>query len=262
MDFVTSQDGTRLAFDRYGDGPPLIYVGGALNDRRSGVAVAEPLSSRFTLYYYDRRGRGDSGDTQPFAVEREIEDLAALISAAGGQAAVFGISSGGALSLRAAAALGPGVIPRLAVYEVPFTDGSREALQERATYAADLAALLAEGRHGDAVARFMKLVGTPEDVIAQMRTAPFWPTLEPFGPSLAYDSEAVHAFAGGAIPMEVIKAVEIPVLVMDGGASPPMLRDPARALAAALPDAHHETLPGQTHDVAPEPLARSLAAFL
>jgi pimeloyl-ACP methyl ester carboxylesterase len=256
MRTVHSKDGTTIAYDRTGEGPPLIYVGGALNDRGSGAALAARLAERFTVYAYDRRGRGDSGDTPPYAVSREVEDLEALIAEAGGSAFVYGISSGGALALEAAARGLP--ITALALYEVPFA--ADEAHQARAReYAAELDRALAAGRRGDALELFLTMVGMPAAVIGQMRGAPMWPALEALAPSLAHDSAVMaDGDRGAAMPAERLAAVPVPTLVLAGGASPPWMREVAERIAGALPDGRYRTLEGQTHDVNPEALAPEL----
>lgn len=256
MRTVQAKDGTTIAYDRTGEGPPLICVGGALNDRGSGAALAARLAERFTVYTYDRRGRGDSGDTAPYAVEREVEDLAALIDQAGGSAFVYAISSGGALALEAAARGLP--ITALAVYEVPFAVD--EAHQARAReYAARLDEALSAGRRGDALELFLIMVDMPAAVIGQMRGAPTWPALEALAPSLVHDSAAMaDGSRGAAMPAERLAAVPVPALVLAGGASPPWMREVAQRLADALPDGRYRTLEGQTHDVAAEALAPEL----
>ncbi|MFI0487417.1 alpha/beta fold hydrolase [Actinomadura sp. 9N215] len=265
METVISRDGTRIACERTGAGPVLVYVGGALNDRGSGAALAGLLAPRHTVLTYDRRGRGGSGDTPPYAVEREIEDLAAVIDAAGGSAAVYGISSGAALALRAAAHGLP--VTRLAVFEPPFTPADDDRLARARAYNAELTRLLSGGpdgpRRGDAVALFMTHVGVPPEMVGQLRGAPMWPALEALAPSLAHDSAVMDdAATGGAMPADVVARVAVPVLVLDGGASPAWMRDTARRLAAALPDGTHRTLDGQTHDVSADALAPVLADFL
>ncbi|TYB41340.1 alpha/beta fold hydrolase [Actinomadura chibensis] len=261
MDIVKSADGTRIAYDRTGDGPALVYVGGALNDRGSGAALAALLAPGHTVLTYDRRGRGDSGDTPPYAVEREIEDIAALLDAAGGAAALYGMSSGAALALRAAAHGLP--VTRVAVFEPPFSPPHDDRLTRARAYHTDLTGLLADGRRGDAVALFMTAVGMPEDAVRQMRGAPMWPALEALAPSLAYDSAVMDdAGSGGAVPEEVLRRVTVPALVLDGGDSPAWMRDIAARTAALLPAGTHRTLPGQTHDVAPDAVAPVLSAFL
>lgn len=260
METVYSKDGTRIACDRTGAGPALVHVGGALNDCGAGAALAGLLARRHTVLTYDRRGRGDSGDTQPYSVDREIEDLAAVIDAAGGAAAVYGMSSGAVLALRAAARGLP--ITRLALYEPPFHSGHDDRLTRARAYHTELAVLLADGRRGDALALFMTGVGMPEEMVRQMRDAPMWPALEALAPTLAYDSAVMDDAAGGAMPEALIERVTVPALVLDGGDSPAWMRDTARRVAALLPAGTHRTLGGQTHDVAPEVLAPVLAEFL
>jgi pimeloyl-ACP methyl ester carboxylesterase len=256
MRTVHSKDGTAIAYERTGEGPPLLYVGGALNDRGSGAPLAARLADRFTVYTYDRRGRGDSGDTRPYSVDREVEDLAALIGESGDSAFVYAISSGGALALEAAARGLP--VSALAVYEVPYA--ADEAQQARAReYAARLGEALEAGRRGDALELFLTMVGMPAAVIGQMRGAPMWPALKALAPSLAHDSAVMgDGDRGGAMPAERLAAVTVPTAVLAGGASPPWMREVARRIADALPDGSYRTLEGQTHDVAPEALAPEL----
>lgn len=259
MQKVTSKDGTTIAFDKLGKGPAVILVGGAFQHRAidsQTAQLAELLAQDFTVYHYDRRGRGDSGDTLPYAIEREIEDLDALIKDAGGRAFVFGMSSGAVLAL-AAAAHGL-AIAKLAVYEPPFNvdDKARLASKE---YAKQLAALLGEGRRGDAAALAMTTWGAPAEAVAGMRQTPVWSIFESVAPTLAYDNAIM---GDGSVPADAAKTVRIPVLVLDGGASPAGMRNAAQALADVLPNAERRTLEGQTHDVAPQALAPLLVAFL
>ena len=260
MSEVRSKDGTPIAFDRSGAGPPLIVVLGALNDRSSAAPFAEALGPNFTLYAYDRRGRGDSGDTPPYAVDREVEDIDALISEAGGSAVVYGHSSGAVLALEAAAR---GLaIPKLALYEPPFiVDDSRPSLP--GNYVATLQELASSGRRGDAVAYFMTAgVGLPAEMADQMRGAPMWPALEELAPTLVYDGIIMgDTMSGRALPSEWAISVTVPTLVMDGGASPAWQRNAVRALADLLPHAQGRSLEGQDHDVAPEVLAPVLVEF-
>ncbi|WP_030240964.1 alpha/beta fold hydrolase [Streptomyces sp. NRRL S-350] len=260
MSTAVSADGTTLACTVTGSGPALVLVDGATTHRAfdPGIAVAEQLSAHHTVWAYDRRGRGGSGDTAPFAVEREIEDLAAVIAAAGGSAVVFGISSGAALALRAAAA---GVdIARLAVYEPPFSTEEEQSARF-VEYADELEAAIAEGRRGDAVAAFMTFVGVPAEMLDGMRSAPMWPLLEAIAPTLAYDAAALGARTGAKVPVDVLARIAVPTLVLDGGASPESLRAPARAVAAAVPGAEYRTLAEQTHDVAADVLVPELVKF-
>jgi pimeloyl-ACP methyl ester carboxylesterase len=257
MNTAVSADGTAIVFDRYGDGPPVIMTVGAFNTRSTTEPLAGALREQFTVLNYDRRGRGDSGDTAPYAVDREIEDLAALIAAAGGSASVFGYSSGATLALKAAASGLP--ITHLALYEPPFrADDSHPPLP--AGLAAQLAELVAAGRRGDAVELYQtKAVGIPEDVVAQLRHAPFRPGLEAIAHTLAYDAEIIGDLS---LPADLLASVTIPALVISGEQSPPFLRAAARAAAAALPSGQLASLPGQTHDINPEATAPVMAEFL
>lgn len=257
MKTVTSADGTLIACDVFGSGPPLIMVVGAFNTRAGTEPLARALQDRFTVFNYDRRGRGDSGDTEPYAVEREIEDIGALVAEAGGSAAAFGHSSGATLALHAAAA---GLsIEKLALYEPPFAvDGSRAPLP--ADFPARLAALVADGRRGDAVELYQtEGVGIPREVVVQMRQAPFRPALEAVAHTLAYDAMIVGDIS---LPVEMLAAIKTPALVITGEESPPFLRNAARAVADALPGGRLCTLAGQTHDLAPDAIAPPLAEFL
>src|SRR6266496_3829270 len=170
---VHSKDGTTIAFDWSGEGPAIILVGGALSDRSAGTQLAAHLAPHFTVYTYDRRGRGESGDTAPYAIAREVEDIDALINEAGGSAFVFGHSSGAVLALEAARLL-PTKITKLALYEPPFIiDDSRPPAPQ--DYVPHLMELVSSGRRGEAVEYFMTVVGTPAEMVAQMRQSPMWP---------------------------------------------------------------------------------------
>jgi pimeloyl-ACP methyl ester carboxylesterase len=254
---VNSADGTAIAFDLFGSGPPVIMVVGAFNTRSGTEPLAVALQDRFTILNYDRRGRGDSDDTLPYAVEREIEDIDALIDAAGGSAAVFGHSSGATLALRAAA---QGLaISKLALYEPPFlVDGSRPPLP--ADLPQQLSELIAAGRRGDAVELYQtKAVGIPEEAVVQMRHAPFRPALEAIAHTLVYDATIVGDLT---LPTEMIASITAPTLVIDGQLSPPLLRTAARAVAETLPNGRRCTLAGQTHDISPQVTAAALTEFL
>jgi alpha/beta hydrolase family protein len=261
MNTVRSADGTTIAFDRVGEGPPLVLVGGALSERHAAAEIAQMLSDRFKVFAYDRRGRGDSGDTPPYDVRREIEDLAAVIAEAGGSAYVFGHSSGAVLALRAVEDGVP--IAKLAVYEPPFIlDETRPPLP--AEYVEQLDALVAAGRRGDAVALFMTTgVGVPAQMVEQMRRGPVWPALERNAHTIAYDGRIMgDLMAGRPFLPGTWSRVTVPTLVLDGGASPEWQRNAARALADVLPDARHRTLEGQDHGPASDVLVPVLAGFL
>jgi pimeloyl-ACP methyl ester carboxylesterase len=260
MNTVNSNDGTRIAYDKQGEGPALILIDGALTSRLSGSKpeLANLLASHFTVYSYDRRGRGDSGDTQPYAVEREIEDIEKLIDEAGGTAYLYGHSSGASLALEAAVTLG-NKVKKLAMYEAPYNDDP-EAQRAWGEYIKELTEALAANRPGDAVALFMKYVGTPADQIDAMRQMPFWPGIEAVAPTLAYDHTAILG-KDAAVPTERAARVLVPALVMNGGASYSFMYDTARALSQAMPNAELRTLEGQTHDVNPAALAPVLEEF-
>ena len=257
---VASRDGTTIVFDRTGDGPPVLLVGGALNDRGSGAALAGLLAPSFTAYAYDRRGRGDSGDTPPYAVEREVEDLEALVAEAGGTAFLMGHSSGAALVIETAARIGG--VDTIALYEPPYNvDETRPPIP--ADYVAHLEELIAQDRRGDAVEYFMVTgVGQPPEAAAQMRGAPFWLSLEAVANTLAYDGR-VMGFdeSDRSLPVERWKAITAPALVMDGDASPEWARNAVQAVTDALPKAERRTLAGQTHEVDPAVLAPVLVEF-
>ncbi|NED97991.1 alpha/beta hydrolase [Phytoactinopolyspora alkaliphila] len=253
---VTSRDGTAVEFYRSGNGPAVILVDGALCHRGFGPAaeLAQELSPYFTVYAYDRRGRGRSGDTTPYAVDREIEDIDALMTEAGGSAHVYGISSGAILALRAAAS---GLaITRLALFEPPCTAEFGDP-QEVKDEHSRIDELLAAGRRGDVVEIFLSYV-MPPDVIAGMKGSPAWPALEAVAPTIAYDNAVM---GDGTVPRDVAGKVKVPTLVLAGTESPEILRQSARALADATPRAVYRTLDNQTHTSAPQPHAPILREF-
>lgn len=263
MPTVTSKDGTTIAYDTVGQGPSVILVDGATGYRSAFAGdsdLARLLAPKFTVYTYDRRGRGESSDTQPFAVAREVEDIEALIDAAGGEAYVYGISSGGALALEAALGL-PSKVKKLAIYEVPYDD-SEAGVRAWKVYRAELDEFTAAGQRGDAVVLFMRFVGVPDEMIAGMRQSPMWPQLEAVAPTLPYDAAALGV--DRTVPKERAATLSVPTLIMDGGASiemMPFMRETAVSLTNAIPHAQHETLEGQRHDVDANVLAPVLAAF-
>jgi pimeloyl-ACP methyl ester carboxylesterase len=259
MPTIRSADGTTIAYERGGSGPALILVDGAMCYRAAGPMrpIAEQLRPHFTVYAYDRRGRGHSSDTLPYTVGKEVDDLRALIAEAGGSAYAFSISSGGALVLATAAA--DRGLEKVALYDPPFTaEASGEDGVRAKDYTERLDALLSEGRRGDAVALFMSYVGVPAPAIEHTRTQPAWAALEAIAPTLAYDDALL---AGGAVPRAVAAAVTVPALVIAGGGSPPVLQVAARAAADALPDGRYRVLEGQTHDVGPDAVAPVLVEF-
>jgi pimeloyl-ACP methyl ester carboxylesterase len=260
-DIVTSADGTSVAVERHGTGPAVIFIGPTLADRSAGRPPMTELSANFTTFNYDRRGRGDSGDTKPSAVEREIEDLAAVIDAAGGQAFVFGGSSGGVLALDAAAAGLP--ILKLALDEPPLKVDDTIAPVPLDTLE-QLGELLDTQRRGDAVEYYMTvMMGVPPDQVARMRHAPFWAQWEALAPTLRYDAEILEGTqAGRPLPAERWAALTVPTLVLDGGDSPEFMHSGAQALADLKPRViTRHTLPGQTHAVDVHTLADVLTEY-
>ncbi|MEU7743636.1 alpha/beta hydrolase [Nonomuraea sp. NPDC049158] len=262
MDKVTSKDGTQIAYDRIGQGPAVILVDGAMCHRAAGPnpALAKELARGFTVYTYDRRGRGDSGDTAPFSPEREIEDLAALVEEAGGTAFLYGISSGAALAMAAVESGLP--VSKVAVYEAPFVvDDSRPPIPD--DYVRQLEEMVATGRQGQAVAYFMrKGVNLPGALVAMMRFMPAWSGMKAIVNTLLYDVAFVADYERGKpLPATPWASVKIPTLVICGGKSPVWMRNGMRAWADVLPNAEHHTLDGQTHIVKASALAPVLEGF-
>jgi pimeloyl-ACP methyl ester carboxylesterase len=263
MGTVTSKDGTTIAFDHYGDGPLLILVGGAFQHRAfdpNTSELARLLSPQLTVIHYDRRGRGESGDTEPYDVKRELEDLEALIAEGRGTASLFGNSSGGNLALTAVLAGLP--ISKLAVWEANIlVNGSRPPLPS--DYIAHLRELVAAERRADAVEYFLTTaVAVPEEFVAPMRDMPMWPGFEAVAHTLAYDGAVVgDSMSGEPLDPDRFAGMVTPTLVLDGGQTP-WMSSGADALASALPNARRKTLAGQGHDVAPDVLAPALLEFL
>jgi pimeloyl-ACP methyl ester carboxylesterase len=255
MTTARSADGTLIAYETCGDGPPLILVDGALCSRRMGPSpkLAQALSERFTVVTYDRRGRGESGDADTYSVQREIEDLAALIEANGGTAFVCGVSSGAVLALDAAAA---GLaIAGLALYEPPFiVDDSRPPAA--ADYVDQLTALLSADRRGDAVRLFMRHVGMPGPLVALMRFMPAWGKLKRVAHTLPYDGQIMgDTQLGGPLPTTRWPGTKVKTHVIVGGKSPAFFHNGTRTLAELLPNADHHVLDGQTHMIKAKALA-------
>jgi pimeloyl-ACP methyl ester carboxylesterase len=265
MPRVTAPDGTTIAYAATGSGAPLILVDGAFGSRTFGPngALATLLAEHFTVVTYDRRGRGESDDKSrpgPDGVQREVEDLTAVIEAVGGPASVYGISSGAALALEAARTGAP--ISRLALFEAPFiVDGTRPAVP--ADYPRRIDELLQADRRGQAIALFMSQgVGLNAVIVAMMRLMPAWSGMKAVAHTLPYDvAVTIDQQSGSALPAERWATVDCPVLVVDGGKSPAWMRNGMAALAAALPNATSVTLPGQTHLVKAAALAPALVDF-
>jgi pimeloyl-ACP methyl ester carboxylesterase len=255
LQYATSKDGTTIAYDRLGDGPPVVLVSGGSVDRSSNAGLAQQLASDFTVFNYDRRGRGPSGDTQPYAVEREIEDIDAVVGAAGGSAGLYGSSSGAALALLAAAAGSP--VTKVALWEPPWV--LDEARRPPADTAKTYRDLVAQDRRGDAVEYFMaKVVGMPEEFVASARSQPWWQWTESLAHTLAYDAEIMGDYS---LPVDKIKSLTVPTLVVVGAASFDFFGPTAKAIANAMPNAEVKSLEGQEHNVDPTVLAPVLAEF-
>ena len=255
-----SKDGTPIAFDRIGTGPPVILVDGALCYRGMGQSgqLAKLLAPYFTVFTYDRRGRGGSGDTAPYAVEREIEDIAALLREAGGAAFLWGMSSGVVLALEAANRLSG--IRKLALYEAPFIVDNSRSTTERDW--ARIAQAVAANRRSQAVKLFLKSVGVPAFFIAVMPLMPMWSKLKAIAHTLLYDGAIVGGNQRGKpLPAGLWASVTVPALVMDGGKSPVWMHQGNRSLASALPNARYQTLEGQTHMLKPKAHAPILVEF-
>lgn len=262
MNNVRSKDGTPIAFDQLGDGPTIILAGGAFSYRAFPklVELAELLAKRFTVINYDRRGRGDSGDTAPYAVEREIEDIQALVDAAGGSASLWGWSSGAVLGLRAAVS---GVeLEKLALFEPPFMVDDSGRLPP-ADFATRLDEMTASDRRSDAVRFYMtKGMGIPAPLVTLMRFSPFWSKLKATAHTLPYDWAIMgDTMAGKPLSAEDWASATVPTLVLAGAKSPEQLRQAAKAIATVLPNARHQELKGQSHNPSMKVLAPVLQEF-
>jgi pimeloyl-ACP methyl ester carboxylesterase len=259
MSQVRSKDGTTIAYERSGNGAALILVDGALCSRAFGPSpkLAPLLARHFSVYAYDRRGRGQSGDTHPYSPAREVEDIAALIEAAGGSASLLGLSSGAALALEAAASGLP--VDKVVAYEPPYVDDSGQ--RDGAIYEGHLTRLLAEGNRSGAVKYFMKdMVGVPAPIVVMMRLMPWiWRKLEAAAHTLPYDAAVMTAFR---IPRGRFASIGVPALVMHGSKTDPRLKEAAHTIADVVPAARHRELAGQTHNVKPDVLTPAVVEFL
>ncbi|MFF8281373.1 alpha/beta fold hydrolase [Streptomyces albus] len=265
---VTSADGTVLAFERFGEGPPVVLVGGALSTRTAGVPLARHLAGAgLSAVVYDRRGRGDSGDAPGYAPEREAEDLAALVAVLGGGGEepggddplpvyAFGMSSGGLVVLREAARTGSG-LGAVVLFEPPFTGAAGRP--QAPNHAALLSELVGSDRRGDAVAYFMeRIVGLPPQAVEGARRSPSWEGMKRIAHTLVYDTTLL---GDASLPVDTLAAVDVPVLVVSSRESTPALREAARVTAEALPRGVHRELPGAFHQVPPEQLAPVMREF-
>jgi len=264
MSTVTSSDGTTIAYDKVGQGPPVVLVDGAFVYRAIdpwAPEFASQLAEKHTVYTYERRGRGNSGNTEPYAKEREIEDLAAIIEEAGGSAFVVGMSSGAVLALDAAASGLP--ITKLAIYEAPFIVDDTHAPRVD-TYLADVKALIAEGRKGDAIAyALVNTVFLPPEMVEGMRAQPFFGAMEAVGHTTAYDGEIMDGLMSGKpLPADRWSSSTVPTLVLYGGGSEQWVHNAAQALGEVHPTVEEvQALEGQTHEVAANVLAPVVEKF-
>jgi pimeloyl-ACP methyl ester carboxylesterase len=252
MNTVVSKDGTTIAYDRRGNGPALVLVDGALCSRAQGPmpAVAEALADRFTVYNYDRRGRGDSTDTQPYSVQKEVDDLAALCKAAGGKPFVFGQSSGAALALEAAASGVP--MAALFAYEPPYTQADPADKTDAAGFEPTLKAHIARGERSAAVAYFMRTVGVPAFAVRIMRLLPMWKVMTGVAHTLPYDAAVM---AGFKVPTQRLAQVKVPTVLAAGEKTTPSLKAAALAASKAVPGAQHRIVAKSTHGVKPAAIA-------
>ena len=256
-EFVRSADGTRIAYERLGEGPAVVVIGGIFCDRQRMAELAYGLAEHFSVLNYDRRGRGESGDTAPYAVEREIEDLAALIDAAGGDAMVYGHSSGAGLALRAAAAGLP--VSRLVLHEPPYGPDEAESRASAESLARRVRSAVAADRCGDAIADFFRVLGLSPGVVDALRTNP---AMLAVARTMPYDFEVMGDFTGGTIPEALVCAIDVPTLVLAGGVSAGFLRNTAMRIATLLPQGTFAILEGHDHDAPGEVVAPVVAGFL
>jgi pimeloyl-ACP methyl ester carboxylesterase len=250
---VTSKDGTSIAYEKAGTGPALILVdaAGRYREFSSFGGLIGLLAADFTVYHYDRRGRGDSTDTAPYAVEREVDDLAALIEEAGGSAFLYGFSSGGLVALHAAAS---GLtIPKLVLLEPPIETDDRSA---QAALIAELAELVAAGRCGAAVEYFLTSIGVPDEIVAEMRENESWSAMEAVAHTLVYD-----CMVSEATSLQLLASVSVPTLVLDSEASSNDLTGMAATVAKAMPGSSHRSLVGEWHGVPDDVLAPVLTEY-
>jgi len=263
MAFVTSKDGTQIGYSVVGAGPAIILIDGAMCSRDMGPAtpLAEALKDSFTVYTYDRRGRGESGDTKPYATEREIEDLAAVIEAAGGSVKIYAISSGVMLALEAANTLSG--ITGMVLYEAPvFTDTTRRPVP--ADYVQRMNQLVADGDNVGAVKHFMQNgINVPWFALLMMQVMGMFRKMAPVGPTLPYDTAFVAPFwTYKPLPPNRWPHATMPVLTIGGGKSDAWMQNAQKAIAANLPNAQHKTLAGQNHMVTPKAISPMIKEFL
>ena len=256
MTGVRSSDGTRIAFTKTGNGPALVIVSGALSHRAllGDTLLVPRLAEHFSVYTYDRRGRGESGDAKPYAVDREIEDLEALIDHAGGSAYLYGVSSGAALSLQTAAKLGAAKVSKLAIYDAPYGQPQRAFTEQKER----INQLVSTGQPGDAASYFLSAIGTPPKVLEDKKRSPAWEAMKKIDFTLAYDYEVL---GDGDLPEDVAKAITVPTLVMNGEKSLDFMHASAARIARLIPNARHATIKGQAHQAAAETMVPVLTEF-
>jgi pimeloyl-ACP methyl ester carboxylesterase len=253
---ATSKDGTRIGFEKSGSGPAVVVISGALSHRGlyRDRSLPARLSEHFTVYLYDRRGRGESTDVQPYAVAREIEDIEALLEDAGGSGSLYGVSSGGALALQAAARLGSAKVTRLAIYDAPY--GQKP--EDFATQKQRVNELVRTGERGEAAAFFLSAIGTPPEALEAMKRSPEWEAIRKIDFTLAYD----YAVLGdGDVPEEIVNAIRVPTLVMNGEKSMDFMGAAADRIAALVPQSQRKPLKGQAHQAETEVMAPVLVEF-
>jgi pimeloyl-ACP methyl ester carboxylesterase len=260
MSAVRSADGTVIDYDVYGSGPAVILIGGASQyraiDPRTSEIARRLAEEGFTAVDYDRRGRGRSGDTPPWSLDREVEDLAALIEATGAPAALYTSSSGAGIAL---ATVTSGIaVSALALYEPPYFAGS-DGREQIAT----LQRMLDAGQHDQATRYNMTaIIGLPGEAVDQMAQAPWWPGLVAVASTLVYDHQASHDIETDPDWHARWASVTVPTIVYSGDQTFPGLPEAADAVAAALPNAQRRVLPGQDHGPAPEVIVPELTTFL
>jgi pimeloyl-ACP methyl ester carboxylesterase len=254
MEKVTSADGTTIAYERLGSGPRLILVGGALCDRKSLLPLATELARNFDVVTYDRRGRGDSGDSPTYSVQREVDDLGALVTAVGGTAAVYGHSSGAGLVAIAASTGLP--FTKVVLHEPPYGPDDVDSEED----GEQVLELLRENRRQEAVELFLMMAGMPKEVAIETAAAP---GMADVAPTLAYDFAVMdHGATGGRTPADLLRTIKLETLVVAGTASPPFMVDAAHRIVALLPTARFAELADQDHVVPPELLAPVVTDFL
>jgi pimeloyl-ACP methyl ester carboxylesterase len=258
MKTTHSKDGTPLAYDIYGEGTPLIFITGATCFRNFEPVLhdATIFAKAFTVYNYDRRGRGDSGDTLPYAPKREVEDIEAMIDAAGGKAVLYGHSSGAILALEAALQLGDKV-EKLVLYDPAHADNEDEGHDFRA-FSQTLKEMVESGKHGEAISLFLETIGMPKEMIEGMPHSAQWETITALAPTLVYDT----LLASDLPPLERAAHLATPTLLIVGENSPPSLHAVATQLNGALPNVTYKLLEGQDHVADPESLLPILTDFL